>query len=169
MEAGIRTVSGKKLTNWILVVGLLTIVFVTVTFRLVGFNRFVNNSYLVEGKNNSVYLSRAIAACAEKKGALPPSSPKVPAELSAVGGKTYLSTEQDWQDEAFRCDGFHLSDPQRFQYEWERTSDTEGIARAQADFDGNGVVEARYEQEVKCAKKGDRLVCGPGAFYDRNH
>ena len=169
MEAGIRTVSGKKLTNGILVVGVVTILFVTVTFRLVGWNRFVNNSYLVEGKNNSVYLSRAVAACAEKNGTLPPSSRKVPAELSAVGGKTYASTENDWQDDAFRCEGFRVNEPQRFQYEWERTSDTAGIARAQADFDGNGVVEARYEQELKCTKKGTRLVCGPGAFFDRNH
>lgn len=169
MEAGIRTVSGKKLTNWILAVGVLTILFVTVTFRLVGWNRFVNNSYLVEGKNNVVYLSRAVAACAEKKSALPPSSSKVPAELSAVGGKTYASSAKDWQDEAFLCDGFQVTEPQRFQYEWERTSDTEGIARAQADFNGDGVIEARYEQEVKCTHKGDRLVCGPGAFFDRDH
>lgn len=164
-------ISGRKLVNRAGLVGLAVLVFVVVTFRLVGWERFVANSQLGEGKNNSVYLARAVIACAEKKAELPPTSAKVPADATAVAGKTYASTPADWTDEAFACEGFTLSMPQRFQYQWEKTGELEGIARAAADFNGDGVVEARYEQEVKCERKegGKKLVCRPGNFYDRNH
>ncbi len=161
-------ISGRKLVHRGGLIGLLILVGILVAFRLIGWDRFVANSQLVEGKNNSVYLARAAVACAEKKGSLPPSSPKVPADLAQVGGKTYASTAADWSDEAFACDGFQLTLPQRFQYQWERTSELEGIARAQADFNGDGVVEARFEQEVKCVRHDTKLVCRPGNFYDRN-
>lgn len=169
-DAVAPVVSGRKLVNRAGLVGLLVLVGVLVTFRLVGWERFVANSQLVEGKNNSVYLARSVVACAEKKGALSESSPKVPADLASVAGKTYTSTPADWSDEAFACDGFRLGMPQRFQYQWEKTGELEGIARAQADFNGDGVVEARFEQEVKCSRKenGTKLVCRPGNFYDRN-
>jgi type II secretory pathway pseudopilin PulG len=163
-------ISGRKLVHRGGLLAVLILIGVLLAFRLIGWDRFVANSQLVEGKNNSVYLARAAVACAEKKGALPATSPKVPAELAQVGGKTYASTKQDWTDEAFTCDGFALTEPQRFQYQWERTSELEGIARAQADFNGDGVVEARFEQEVKCTRKeGEaKLICRPGNFYDRN-
>ncbi|CAN5287966.1 hypothetical protein BH09MYX1_BH09MYX1_39440 [soil metagenome] len=164
-------VSGRKLVNRAGLVSILFLVAVMVTFRLIGWERFVANSELVEGKNNSVYLARAAIACAEKKGSLPPSTGMVPKTLAEVGGKTYASTPADWSEEAFACDDFSLKLPQRFQYQWEKKNDLEGMARAQADFNGDGVIEARYEQEVKCAWKDDgkKLICRPGNFYDRNH
>jgi len=161
-------VSGKKV---VILGGTLSIVVlfgITFAFRTLGWTRFVANAELQEGKSNVVYISRAVAACALKTGALPPSSKKVPADLAQVGGKTYASTAADWSDEAFACDGFRMRDPQRFQYEWDKTSDTEGVVIAHADFNGDGVVEATFEQELKCEKRGDKLRCGPGAFKDRN-
>ena len=162
-------ISGRKLVNWSALVGVVVLLGVVVTFRLIGWNRFVANSELVEGKNNSVHLARSVMACAEKRGTLPASSPSVPAELSAVGGKTYSSAPTDWSDDAFACDGFRMTLPQRFQYKWEKKGELEGIASAIADFNGDGVVEARFEQEVKCDRKedGKKLVCRPGNFYDR--
>ena len=112
-------------------------------------------------------FSRGIAACAQKTGSLPASSPKVPGELSQVAAKTYASTEADWSDPAFSCDGFRLRTPQRFQYQWEKTGDMTGIARAQADFNGDGVVEATFEQELVCTQHEGKLRCAPGAFRDR--
>lgn len=161
------TVSGKKL---VLVGGTLSIVIlfgVTFAFRTFGWTRFVANSQLQEGKSNVVYLARDIAACADKTGKLPPTTHTVPLDLSQVGGKTYNSTDADWSDEAFSCDGFRVREPQRFQYQWERTSDHGGVSRARADFNGDGVVEATFEQELDCTTKNGKLHCSAGPFHDR--
>ncbi|HEY1956205.1 MAG TPA: hypothetical protein VGH28_11335 [Polyangiaceae bacterium] len=162
------TVSGRKL---VLVGGSVSIVVlfgVTFAFRTFGWTRFVANSQLQEGKSNVIYLARAVATCAQQNGKLPPTSHTVPYDLSQVGGKTYTSTDADWADEAFSCSGFRVRDAQRFQYQWERTSDHGGVARARADFNGDGVVEATYEQELECVTKDGKLRCNPGPFHDRN-
>jgi hypothetical protein len=162
-----RTVSGRKL---VLLGGSLSLVVlfgITLAFRTFGLGRFVANSQLQEGKSNVIYLARDVAVCAQKTGKLPPTTHTVPMDLSQVGGKAYKSTAADWADEAFSCDGFRVRDAQRFQYQWERTSDHTGIARARADFNGDGVVEATYEQELVCAMKKGAFRCEPGAFHDR--
>ena len=164
-----HTISGRKLVLWGGSLSLIVLIGIVLAFRTFGFTRFVNNARLQEGKSNAIYLSRAVVACADKTGKLPPSSRKVPAELSDVGAKTYASTEADWSDEAFSCDGFRVRDPQRFQYQWERKDDHDGVARAKADFNGDGVVEATFEQEVRCEDKQGKLRCGPGPFHDKNH
>jgi len=163
-----QTISGRKL---VIVGGTFSIVIlfgIVLAFRTFGFTRFVANSQLQEGKSNAIYLSRAVVACADKTGKLPESSRKVPAELTQVGAKTYASTDADWSDDAFACDGFRVRQPQRFQYQWERKGEHDGVARAQSDFNGDGVVEATYEQEIHCEDKNGKLRCGPGPFHDRN-
>jgi len=162
------TVSGRKL---VVLGGTLSVVVlfgVTFAFRTFGWSRFVANSQLQEGKSNVVYLARAITACAAKTGKLPPTSHTVPGDLAQVGGKAYTSTDADWSDEAFACDGFRVRAPQHFQYQWEKTSDHTGVARARGDFNGDGVVEATFEQELSCAAdKRGTFRCTPGAFRDR--
>ena len=140
---------------------------ITLAFRTYGFNRFVANAQLQEGKSNVVYIARAVAKCAEKKGAIPPTSRTVPTDLSQVGAKTYASNEADWSDEAFACDGFRVHDPQRFQYQWERKDEHNGVARARADFNGDGIVEATFEQELTCETRNGKFRCSPGALHDR--
>ena len=162
-----HTVNGKR---FVIVAGTTSIVAlfaVTFAFRTLGWTRFIGNANLQEGKDNVVYISRAVSACAERTGALPPSSGKVPPELSQIAAKTYASSEADWKDQAFACEGFHVRGPQRFQYEWEKTSDTTGVARARGDFNGDGVVEATFEQDVACIVRYGKLRCGPGSFHDR--
>lgn len=161
------TVSGRKLVLVGSSVSLVVLFGATYAFRTFGFGRFVANSQLQDGKSNVIYLARAISACAEKTGQLPPTSHSVPVDLSQVGGKTYKSTDADWSDVAFACDGFRIRTPQRFQYQWEKTGQATGVARARADFNGDGVVEATYEQELVCAEKKGELRCSPGPFHDR--
>jgi len=162
------TVSGKKL---VLVGGTVSIVVlfgVTFAFRTFGWNRFVANAELQEGKSNVVYIARAVAACAEKKGELPPTTRTVPTDLSQVGAKTYASTEPDWSDEAFACGQFRIRDPQRFQYQWERKDEHNGVVRARGDFNGDGIVEATFEQDLSCGMRNGKYRCSPGALHDRN-
>jgi len=162
-------VSGKKL---VVVGGTLSIVVlfgITFAFRTFGWTRFVANSQLQEGKSNVIYMARGVMACAEKNGHLPVSTRTVPADLAQVGGKPYASVDADWTDEAFACEGWRMRDPQRFQYQWLRTSDTAGKAIARADFNGDGVVEATFEQDVACDTRNGKFRCSPGALHDRNH
>jgi hypothetical protein len=162
-------VSGKRL---VLIGGTVSIVVlfgVTFAFRTFGWTRFVANAQLQEGKSNVVYMARGVMACAEKNGRLPVSSRTVPADLAQVGGKPYASVDADWTDEAFACEGWRMRDPQRFQYQWLRTSETTGKAIARGDFNGDGVVEATFEQDVACETRNGKLRCAPGALHDRNH
>lgn len=164
----IPIVSGKKLVLWFGGAGILVILATTLTFRFYGWQRFVANSRLMEGKNNVIYIARSVMACGEKTGALPETSPKVPADFAEVGGKTHASNPAEWQAPAFTCVGYTFSAPdQSFQYQWEKKDDTDGVVRARADFDGDGVAEATYEQEVICTKAADgKMHCKPGAFAD---
>ncbi len=125
----------------------------------------VANAELQKENRTSIFLAQSPRA--HKTGSLPPTSRKVPGDLAAVSEKGFASTAADWSDDAFACDGFRVRDPQRFQYEWVKTSDTEGTATARADFNGDGVVEATFEQELKCENKNGKLRCGPGAFKDQ--
>ncbi len=165
-----HTASGKRI---VLIGGTLSVVIlfgITFAFRTFGLSRFVANAELQEGKSNAIYIARSVSACATKTGALPPTSRKVPGDLAQVSAKKpYRSTDADWSDEAFTCDGFRVRTPQRFQYEWEKTSDHEGVARARADFNGDGVVEATFEQELKCVDQDGKLRCAPGRFRDLTH
>lgn len=163
-------VSGKKVVRLWFGAGILVILATTLTFRFYGFSRFVANSKLMEGKSHVVYLARDVMACAEKTGALPETSPKVPADLAQVGGKTYASAPSDWEAPAFKCEQFSMTDPQAFQYEWQRNDELDGVTRARADFNGDGVVEATFEQEVICTKSDlGKLRCRPGGFRDLDH
>ena len=55
--------------------------------------------------------------------------------------------------------GFAMRDPQYFQYQWERTSDTTGVAHARADLDGDGRAECDYELHLTCTRVGEGLSC----------
>lgn len=159
-------VPGKKLVLWFGGAGLIVLVATVLVFRFYGWSRFVANSRLMEGKNNAIYLARDVMSCAEKENALPDSSPKVPADMALVAGKTYASTAADWQPHGYSCGEFSMKDPQAFQYEWERKDELSGTTRARADFNGDGIIEATFEQEILCTKSDGKLRCRPGGFKD---
>jgi hypothetical protein len=121
----------------------------------------------MEGKSNVAWFARAVMACAEETGKLPETSHAVPPALADVGGKTFTSVPLDWQsDDTLRCARWSRGEPQAFRYQWEKTDDLRGRTRAEADFDGDGVAEAVYEQEVECQSNGSKMWCRPGPFHD---
>ena len=78
--------------------------------------------------------------------------------LPAVAGTKYVATSAEWA--LFDCQTsssryapatrFDISEPTYFQYEWERQTPTNGIARARADLDGDGVIDVTFELPVTC-------------------
>ena len=159
-------VPGKKLVLWFGTAGVIVLISTVLVFRFYGWSRFVANSRLMEGKNNTIYLARSVMSCAEKENALPDTSPKVPADAKAVAGTTYTSTPDDWKPHSFSCGEFEMHQAQAFQYEWERKDALSGVTRARADFNGDGIIEATYEQEIVCTQAGSKLRCRPGGFKD---
>lgn len=160
-------VSGKKLMVGFGVVGVLTIVIVLVSFRRIGWTRFEANTRLMEGKTNAVNVARAVMLCVEHTGKLPETTPAVPKTLAEVGGKAYRSTPAEWDDPSWRCMGWSMPKEQFFRYQWVKNpDDSGGVARCEADFDGNGHAEAIYEQIVLCGGTADGFHCWPGDFHD---
>lgn len=119
---------------------------------------------VVEAKVTVAEIAWGIALCAERSKALAPTSAKVPSAIGAVAGMIYQSQLSDWNDPAFRCAGFHMHSPQRFQYQWVRgagASEEEGGVQADADFDGDGVVDHTVRLAVRCEREEGALRCQP--------
>jgi hypothetical protein len=116
----------------------------------------------VEAKVAATEIAWGIAQCAERSGALPATSAKVPPAIGPVAGRLYQSRLSDWSDPAFACAGFHMRRPQLFQYQWVRgDGDDGGVVQADADFDGDGVVEHTVRLRVRCERDGGPLRCRP--------
>ncbi len=138
---------------FVLVIG---IVGVLAAVGIFGARSYISKAKASEGKAGVSQLARGIASCAQKETTegpvgLPASTPWVPARASDVSGKKYQSAPTDWNQPGFKCAGFSMMMPQYFQYRWERDSKNSGRARAQADFDGDGVLEVKLEAKVNCS------------------
>lgn len=105
-------------------------------------------------------LSEGMARCGTARGGtLPSSATPVPDQLSSVRGKQYQSAADDWHDEAYKCAGFSLTEPQSFQFSWALSSATEGVATAQAARINIADEQQRMEVTVTC--RGGTCEAGP--------
>ncbi len=130
------------------------VVAVLATLAISGFRRYTTNGKMAEGRITVAVIAKGIARCSTPRGSVPESSGAVPADLSSVSGRKYLSAPSEWSHQAFRCAGFSMREPQYFRYQWLRESDAAGVVRAEADLDGDGAAEIRLEHEVVCGASG---------------
>ena len=147
-----------------------------VAFGLYAYRKFVLDSKQAEGRYTVGQIAKNIVRYTQPDqnsthGAireLPPSAPAVPASLSQVKGKHYPSTPGDWSG-TWQLIRFSMSTPQCFQYQWERTSATQGVVRAVADLDGDGKIDTRYELPIGCSETSAGLDCksAPRILGDR--
>ena len=148
-------------------IGVITIAVVLASFRRIGWDRYQANAKLIEGKTNAVNVARGAMACVERSGHLPDTAPAVPKTLAEVGGRPYESRADEWDDPSWRCMRWSVKERQFFRYQWiKNADDSGGMARTEADFDGNGNPEAVYEQVVMCAGSAQGFHCWPGDFRD---
>jgi len=120
-----------------------------------GTRKYLAAAKEAEGRNEVHMIARDAVACSERETAtgtreLPPTAQPVPASLSQVSGKKYMSSPTDWSGPGWRELKFDISTPQYFQYQWERTSATSGVARATCDLDGDGKADVTFEVPVTC-------------------
>lgn len=131
-----------------------------------GSRRYLTNAKSAEGRANVTAIARAAVRASEELGTLPASAAPVPARLSMVSGKKYMSLSSDWEQPGWKELGFNYSTPQYFQYSWERVSVSEGTARAVADLNGDGAPDTTLEIAVSCT--GTPPVCSPGGVIEKN-
>jgi hypothetical protein len=161
-------VTSKTVLVILLVVGGACILGVGVfaALAIFGARRYISTAKAAEGQTVVRTLAEGMVRCAAGRGpdgqarGLPESSIAVPSSLSAVRATKYQSSASEWNDPAFDCAGFRVTEPQYFQYRWVRRSSTSGAAVAVADLDGDGVAELSFEQPVSCDATG---ACRSGA------
>ncbi|MCC6901087.1 MAG: hypothetical protein IT377_19095 [Polyangiaceae bacterium] len=147
----VLAVVGAALAVVLVIVGILA------ALGVAGFRNYLSRAKGAEGKSEAYRLGRGIARCAETGGGttasgavLPPGAPPVPASLSDVSARKYLSSPADWSHATYACAGFSMGMPQYFQYEWQVTGPGSGKAVARADLDGDGKVDREYTSVVTC-------------------
>lgn len=88
---------------------------------------------------------------------LPEGTEPVPANADDVKGKEYTSKAADW--ESWKALSFKLEKPQKCQYQWQRSKDSEGKVVAKCDFDGDGKLDMHVTQTI--AVVGDDIKLSP--------
>jgi hypothetical protein len=147
----------SRARNRILLWGLALVVLIA-GIAIFALRRRTLNAKLEQGREAIFKIAQAVARCSTPSGNLPKSSKPVPADASLVSGRAYASRPDDWSHEAFACARFEPAEPQFFQYQWVRESDSGGFVRALADFDGDGNPETRLELDVVCSAHGCRAA-----------
>ncbi len=122
-----------------------------------GARRYISKAKEAEGMASVQMLALGIVRCSEenalegKSERLPETAPAVPASLADVSGRKYMSAPGDWGDPAYTCASFSMVSPQYFQYQWLKESSDRGVARAVADFDGDGSPDVTVDAPVTCS------------------
>lgn len=148
----------------------IAVIGVFASLGIYGFRRYLSNAKAAEGRASVTQIARGAVVSSEREalgesGALPASAPPVPSSLALVSGKKYMSARSDWEHPGWRELHFQMSVPQYFQYAWERTSATEGVARAVADLNGDGAPDVTFEVPVTCT--GTPPVCAASGIIEK--
>jgi hypothetical protein len=111
----------------------------------------------MEGRNGLSQIGRGAVAAYEKDRTLCPTATPAPPKLdtcvsAAQGGTGYQSMRADWT--GFACLGFEVTQPQHYQYAYERTDDG-FVARA------NGCLPEMGTLELRGRVTSGRLELGP--------
>jgi hypothetical protein len=145
---------GKKgipIWVWILVAPVALVgFFMVASIAVFGVRKYLVKAKQAEARASLTTWSAGLVSCTQRDGQLPPTSRPVPAELSDVKGKKYQSSAADWSEPAHKCAGFSLSEPQYFQYQWELRSANEGVVKAIADLDGDGIMDSVLGVGIVC-------------------
>lgn len=122
----------------------------------------IDYTKLVEARVSVTELAWGISICAERAGKLPPSTSTVPRDIERVQGQMYQTALAEWNEEAFKCADFHLARPQFFQYTWRSNPDQRsGLVLAEADYDGDKIIDHKVQLQVRCVTEGESLRCRP--------
>ena len=157
----------------VVIAGLFAVVFlvgVLASLGIYGMRKYLTNAKEAEGRMTVHTIARGAVACSMRVPAtgtqsLPVTTTPVPATLDDISGRKYMSAPGDWKTPGWDCIGHTMLDPQYFQYRWTRTSATEGVASAVADFDGDLAPDVTFEVPVTCTVSPN-LECTAGMLRE---
>lgn len=146
----------KGLPTWVIVLIVIAaagpvVLGIVAALSIYGVRKYVMQAKRQEAMQLLTVWGTGMVHCAEKEGHLPPSSAPVPATLGAISARKYQSAASDWAEPAFTCSGFAVAEPQYFQYQWERTTDSQGVLHAVADLNGDGTPDESFEARISCS------------------
>jgi type IV pilus assembly protein PilA len=129
--------------------GLVAVIGILAVLAIYGVRKYIAQAKTAEARNSLGQIARDAQAAYERDGKLCPSaSSPIPADMSTVSGRKYMSAPDEWSvDEAknagFACLKFEMSYPQYYQYDYKATK-TGFVATARGDLNANGVF-SRFE------------------------
>jgi hypothetical protein len=172
-ESGVAAPPKKASSSWVIWVlvacaACFPIVGILAALSIYGVRKYLQNARRADGQHVVLELATLIARCAKARATggaatLPATAEPVPRLLSSVSARKYMSSAGDWSGDAYTCAGFAMRDPQYFQYQWEKLSETQGRVTARADLDGNSVADSEFEATVSCSA----AVCSVGPVVGR--
>lgn len=128
----------------VVLVMIVAIVAILGVLAVVGVRKYLSAAKTAEALNgvNQIALDADRVYAEDGKLCESASSP-VPASITQVSGKKYLSAVSDWEVDkskhaGFDCLKFTMEAPQYYQYDYKKTP-TGFVAFARGDLDGNGV------------------------------
>jgi len=168
-ESGVAAPPKKASSSWIIWIVIaagacVPLLGILAALSIYGVRKYIQNAKRAEGQHVVLELATLMARCAQTRATggvptLPATAEPVPQLLSSVSGRKYMSSAGEWSGDAYTCAGFAMRDPQYFQYQWEKLSETQGRATARADLDGNSVADSEFEATVTCS--GANCSVGP--------
>lgn len=138
---------------------LVAVVGVFAALAISGMRKYLMNAKAAEGRAAVTSIARGVIACSHTErvetlnptsNALPPTTTPVPASIDDISNKKYMSVPWEWTSPGWDCIGFRKQDPQYFQYQWVRTSATEGTVRGVSDLDGDRAPDFTFEVPIMC-------------------
>ena len=142
--------------NWVIAWAAVAVLMVPVgigmasALAIFGVKKYVTNAKRAEATTALAQMTKGMAACGNR-GDIPDTSAWIPADLSSVRGMKYMPGPREWPSQAaFACAGFAFTTPQYFRYRWVQVTSASGQFEAEADLNGDGVVDMALQQGVHC-------------------
>lgn len=115
-----------------------------------GVKQYITKAKNAEATSSLAAMAQGMVSCGAH-GDLPETSAWIPADLAMISAKKYQSLPSEWSSQpAFACAGFSFSDPQYYRYRWLQATSASGQFEAEADLDGDGVVDSAMQLGLHC-------------------
>ncbi len=116
-------------------------------------------------------LRDGIGTCVrEGIGTLPGSSPAVPRLLTMTRAPGFITLRPDWSSALWGCARFRLSEPMRFQLQWQVVKlNVEGLGVAWIDHDGDGAADRAFAFRATAGQNKGEVTLGEITPIEASH